>query len=230
MKNDRNDFRDDYNRDRDPQRLHDQDHGENSRRGNYRIDSHFNRGYGEYEDDFRDTRSFNTNADQGFKTMKGRYQVGGATYMGEDFARNSNLENPYGMTYTPDDGYNSDRHYDSRADYSNNDYDHLRENKRPRDRFGLGDERFGHDVNRGNRDDNYMGRYSRGDYESYRRYEKDNRMYDNDYSGGFAGRNHTEGRDHFGEDSYYSNQDKWNNGSDQRHDRYSERSRNDDRR
>lgn len=226
MNNDRNNNRNNH-RDAEPRWLHEQDHGENSRRGNYRIDSHFNRGYGSYEDDFRDETSFNTNADQDYKTRQGRYQIGGATYMGEDFTQNSNSDNPYGMTYTKSDDYNSTRHYDSRADYSNRDYEDLRNNSRPRERYGLADEKFGHDVNRGgNRDDQYLGHSSRGDYESYRRYEKDNRMYDNDYSTGFAGRNFNNERDHFGEDSHYSNLDKWNNGTSQRHDRYSDRNRN----
>ena len=226
MRNNRNDNRNYQDRNTEPRWLHEQDHGENSRRGNYSIDSHFNRGYGNYEDDYRDDTSFNTNVDQGYTTRQGRYQVGGATYMGEDFTRDNNSENPYGMTFKPQDRYNSTRHYDSRADYSNNDYDDMRHNNRPRDRYGLADERFGHDVNRGgNSDDQYLGRYSRGDYESYRRYEKGNRMYDNDYSTGFAGRNYNDQRDQFGEDRHYSNLDRWNGGSDQRRDRYSDRDR-----
>lgn len=230
MRNDRNDNRDDYNRNDEPRWLHEQDHGENSRRGNYRIDSNFNRGYGGFDQGFRDETSFNTNVDQGYTTRQGRYQVGGANYMGEDFARNSNIDNPYGMSYTSDDGYNSDRHYDRRADYSNRDYDDMREKSRPRERYGLADERFGHDVTRGGNRGLHTGHSSPGDYESYRRYEHGNRMYDNDYSGGFAGRNFTKGRDHFGEDSHYSNQDRWNDGTDQRHDRYSDRDRGRDRR
>lgn len=226
MRNDRNGNRGNYNSYDEPRWLHEQDHGENSRRGNYRIDSHFNRGYGAADNDFRDETSFNTNTDQGYTSRQGRFQVGGANYMGEDFTRNSNNDNPYGMSYTRDDGYNSGRHYDARADYSDRDYDDLRENRRPRDRYGMADERFGHDVSRGgnNRND-FRGHSSPGDYESYRRYEQGNRMYDNDYSGGFAGRNFTEGRDHFGEDSSYSNVDRWNGSNNQRQDRYNDRDR-----
>lgn len=224
MRNNRNDNRNNYERENEPRWLHEQDHGENSRRGNYRIDSHFNRGYGEQDDDFRDETSFNTNTDQGYTTRQGRYQVGGATYMGEDFTRNSNSDNPYGMSYTRDDGYNSGRHYDSRADYSDRDYNDLRENNRPRDRYGLADERFGHDITRGEgRDSNYLGHSSRGDYESYRRYEQGNRNYDNDYRGGFAGRNYTDNQHQFGEDRNYSNRERWNEGNDQRQDRSRDR-------
>ncbi|WP_018478216.1 hypothetical protein [Pontibacter roseus] len=224
MRDNREENRD--NRNREPRWVHGHHHGENSDRGNYTVDSNFNAGYGEQEDDFYDTRSFNTNTDHGYTYPQGRYQVGGAQYSGEDYTRQNRggQDNPYGMTYVPNDDHNSDRHYDPRADYSNRDYDDLRERGRSRERRGMPDESFGHDVSRGNRDQNsYLGHASMGDYESYRRYEHGNRMYDNDYSGGFAGRNHTEGRDHFGEDSSYSNLDRWNQGSERRHDRYEDR-------
>lgn len=132
-----------------------------------------------------------------------------------------NDDNPLGVTYTSN-RYNSGRHYDARADYSNKDYEHMRHNPRPTERYGMPDEKFGHDVGRRD-DDNYMGRYSRGDYESYRRYEEPNRRYDNDYRGGFNSRNYSdEGRPHYGEDTSYSNLERWQGRSDQRRDRYSD--------
>jgi hypothetical protein len=226
MRNNREERRDDRNDNLEPRWLHGHHHGENSDRGNYTVDSHFNIGYGEQENDFYDTRSFNTNTDHEYSSPQGRYQAGGAQYSGDDFTGRDRggQDNPYGMTYTPDDGYNSDRHYDPRADYSNRDYEDMRRQGRSRERYGMADEKFGHEVNRNDRDrGNYLGHSSMGDYESYRRYEMGNRMYDNDHGGGFAGRNFTEGRDHFGEDSTYSNLERWNQRSDQRHDRYEDR-------
>jgi hypothetical protein len=63
---------------------------------------------------------------------------------------------------------------------------------------------FGHEVRRGDRDQDRerLTRGDRGDYESYRRYEQGNRMYDNDYTTGFAGRNYSD-RPHYGEDTQY---------------------------
>ncbi|MFD2245191.1 hypothetical protein [Pontibacter ruber] len=225
MRHDRNNNRDERNRNRDeePRWLHEQRHGHNSDRGNYTIDSNFNLGYGGAADkDYGDQRTFNTNADQGYTYPQGRYQVGGAQYSGDDYTRNSRSseDNPYGVTYVPQDRHNSYRHYEANADYSNKDYDDLRRKGRSHERYGMADERFGHDVRHGrDRQNEYMGHSSPGDYESYRRYEYGNRMYDNDYSGGFAGRNHTEGKPHFGEDTYYSNLERWQGQSNQRHDR-----------
>ena len=213
MRHDREEHRDERNRNRDeePRWLHEQHHGHNSDRGNYTTDSNFNLGYGGAADkDYGDQRTFNTNADQGYAYPQGRYQPGGAQYSGEDYTshRRNRKDNPYGVTYVPQDGHNSYRHYESRADYSNTDYDDLRRPGRPHER--IADERFGHDVSHGrDRKKAFLGHSSPGDYESYRRYEYDNPMYDNDYSGGFAGRNHTEGRPHFGEDTSYSNLDRW---------------------
>ncbi|HEY4650495.1 MAG TPA: hypothetical protein VIG72_03730 [Pontibacter sp.] len=204
-----NDYRE-QDRDTEARWLHRHHHGQSSDRGNYTVDSHFNRGRGEYDVDYLDDTSFNSNADQGYHYPEGRFQAGGAQYMGEDFTRSnrSSQDNQYGMTYIPDDARNSQRHYDARADYSNSDYSDLRHNREPRNRYGLADERFGHDVSRGSRD-SYLGHSSRGDMESYRRYEQFDPRYDNDYSGGFAGRNYTEGTDHYGEGRYYSNLDRW---------------------
>ncbi|MBB6610046.1 hypothetical protein H7F15_03265 [Pontibacter sp. Tf4] len=204
-----NDFRNNQT-DTNARWLHRHHHGENSDRGNYTVDSHFNSGRGEYDVDYMDSASFNSNDDQGYHYPQGRFQAGGAQYMGEDFAGRgqSTDDNIYGMTYTPQNRYNSGRHYDARADYSNRDYSDYREQHTPRSRYGLADERFGHEVSRGNRDD-YSGHSSMGDIESYRRYEQFDPRYDNDYSGGFAGRNYTDGADHFGEGRYYSNLDRW---------------------
>ncbi|WP_187261453.1 hypothetical protein [Pontibacter beigongshangensis] len=211
-----------WRQEEEPNRLHEQRHGHNSDRGNYTTDSHFHPGTGRaFDKDFYDQRTFNSNADHGYTYPQGRYQAGGATYGGDNYmhSQRSAQDNPYGMTYTRDDGYNSGRHYDPRADYSHSDYDDLRQQGRSSDRRGMADERFGHDVRRGGGDDRSLGHSSMGDYESYRRYEQGNRMYDNDYSGGFAGRNHTEGRQHFGEDASYSNLDRWNDHNDRRHNR-----------
>ncbi|SIT82353.1 hypothetical protein [Pontibacter indicus] len=207
MRNNREENRDDRNME--PRWAHTHHHGENSDRGNYTVDSRFNSGYGGQENDFYDTRSFNTNIDHEFGSRQGRFQPGGAQYSGEDYtsSRGRRNDNPYGMSYMPNDDHNSGRHYDPRADYSSRDYDDLRQQGNSWTRSGMANERFGHDIGRGDRD--FQGHSSMGDYESYRRYEMNNRMYDNDYSGGFAGRNHTEGREHFGEDSHYSNLDRW---------------------
>ncbi|EJF11552.1 MULTISPECIES: hypothetical protein [Pontibacter] len=214
MRNNREGNRD--NRNMEPRWAHGHHHGENSDRGNYTVDSHFNSGYGEQEDDYYDTRTFNTNIDHEYGSRQGRFQPGGAQYSGEDFTSRNRRgqDNPYGMSYVPNDDYNSGRHYDPQADYSDRDYDDMRRQGNSWMRTGMPDERFGHDVGRGDRD--FRGHSSMGDYESYRRYEMGNRQYDNDYSGGFAGRNHTEGRDHFGEDSYYSNMDRWGQNDRQR--------------
>lgn len=203
------DYRD-TRREEEPRWLNGQRHGENSDRGNYRIDSHFNRGRGEYDQDYLDNSSFNTNAAQRYTSPEDRYQVGGAQYAGQDFTqqRRRNSANMYGMSYTKDDGYNSGRHYDPRASYRNKDYSDLRNQNEPRDLSRERNERFGHEVSRDKRRD-YLGHASMGDYESYRRYEQNDPRYDNDYSGGFAGRNYSEGADHYGEGSYYSNLDRW---------------------
>ncbi|QCR22621.1 hypothetical protein [Pontibacter sp. SGAir0037] len=219
MRNEQNNSRDNRYDEREPRWLHEQRHGERSSRGNYRTNTHFNAGY---DIGSNDPTSFNTSEDHSYTSQQGRFQPGGATYSGDDYTRNSRSQsdNMYGMSYVPNDDRNSSRHYDPRADYSNSDYDDMRQKGRSHDRYGMPDERFGHDVSRrGNQQDPYLGRSSRGDYESYRRYEQGNSMYDNDYSTGFAGRNHTEGRDHFGEDRYYSNLDRWN-GETRRRDRY----------
>ena len=211
MRNKREENRDDRNME--PRWAHGHHHGENSDRGNYTVDSRFNSGYGAQEDDFYDTRSFNTNIDHEYGSRQGRFQPGGAQYSGEDFAgqRRKRKDNPYGMSYVPNDDRNSGRHYDPQADYSNSNYDDLRRPGNSWTRSDKYDESFGHDVSRRRRrgDQGFQGHSSIGDYESYRRYEMNNPAYDNDYSGGFAGRNHTEGREHFGEDSHYSNLNRW---------------------
>ncbi|GAB3539013.1 hypothetical protein GCM10027443_35030 [Pontibacter brevis] len=231
--NNRNDR--DRDRDREPRWLHGHHHGQNSDRGNYVRDSHFNRGYGNNAfSHWGDDNSFNSNADHSYMYPQGRFQAGGAHYSGEDFNDRGNYsdDNPYGMTFTPERDENIyNGQYDSRGDYSNRDYsDEALGNNGPSDyRYGLADERFGHDVRRGGNDGNW-DRGSRGDYESYRRYEHGNRMYDNDYSTGFAGRNYARGEDHFGEDTRYSNMERWRGESDQRSDRYDDYMRDRDRR
>lgn len=196
----------------DPRWLHEQQHGHNSTRGNYTVDSHFNRGYGEYDGDYLDRTSFNTNPDRSYNAPERYNPAGGAQYTGDDFIgrRRSRRDNMYGMNYIPDDGYNSGRHYDARANYKKNrDYEDLRRESEQRERRGWADERFGHEVGRRGRNESFTGHTSPGDYESYRRYEMGNPSYDNDYSGGFAGRTYTEGSTHYGEGNYYSNLDQW---------------------
>lgn len=210
MRNRRENDQRETRNDVEPRWLHG-NHGNNSDRGNYRIDSHFNRGRGEYDEDFLDRSSFNTNDDHRGSSPEGRYQVGGAQYAGEDFTnqrRRQRKDNMYGMNYTKDDGYNSGRHYDPRANYRNSDYSDFGRQNEPRDLSRERDERFGHELSRGDRGE-YLGHASMGDYESYRRYEHFDPRYDNDYSGGFAGRNYSEGETHYGEGSYYSNIDRW---------------------
>lgn len=190
--------------------LHGHHQGQNSDRGNYTVDSHFNRGYGINQgDQYEDTTSFNSNAEQWQMHPQGRFQAGGAQYSGEDYARGSRgSDNPYGMSYVPDDDRNSGRHYDPQASYADRDYDDLRRRGRSDYRGGMADEGFGHQVRRGD-NRGAWARGSRGDEESYRRYEQGNRNYDNDYSTGFSGRNYTPGEQHYGEGSHYSEIDSW---------------------
>lgn len=228
----RDTYRDD--RDREPRWLHGHHHGQNSDRGNYARDSHFNRGYGDNSfSQYGDDTSFNSNADHSQMYPQGRFQSGGAEYSGEDFTNRGNFsqDNPYGMTFIEDEDRNTHRQYDARGDYSNQDYsDRALGNTGSSDyRYGMADEKFGHDVRRGGNDGNW-DRGSRGDYESYRRYEHGNRMYDNDYSTGFAGRNYARGEDHYGEGTHYSNLERWRGESDQRRDRYDDYMRDRDRR
>ncbi|WP_266205394.1 hypothetical protein [Pontibacter kalidii] len=194
-----------YQEDRDARWLHDHHQGQNSDRGNYTVDTQFNRGYGTNRaSQYGDTRSFNSNADQWQMYPEGRFQAGGAHYSGQDYARGSSgSDNPYGMTYVPDDDHNSGRHYDPQADYSDRDYEDLRRQGQSDYRYGMADERFGHDVRRGDNSGSWA-RGQRGDYESFRRYEQGNRNYDNDYSGGFSGRNYARGEQHYGEGQRYS--------------------------
>lgn len=205
-------FDDRENRERDTEArwLHGHHHGENSDRGNYTVDTHFNQGYGRSEySQFGDKASFNENADYRQMSGEGRFAPGGARYAGEDFSRRGqNSDNLYGMSYIPSGRYNSGRHYDARADYSDHNYDDLRRNREAGSRYRRPDELFGHDVRSGGDNENWA-RGSVGDYESYRRYEMGNRSYDNDYSGGFAGRSYTPGATHYGEGSYYSELDRW---------------------
>lgn len=219
MRNRQDDYRD--HNEQDARWLHNHHSGQRSDRGNYNVDTNFNRGYGSNaENDWTDTNSFNANADQDQMARQGRFGVGGARYSGQNFAQDSSSsDNMYGMTFSPRNAYNSGRHYDPRADYSNSDYSDRGDNSNQRrDDYGMPNERFGHDVSQGNRSEN-QARGSRGDYESYRRYEQNNRMYDDDYSGGFAGRNYSEGQTHYGEGSHNSNLDRWNQESENRNNR-----------
>lgn len=221
MRNNSSDYRNNRDNDTDARWLHGHHHGQNSDRGNYTVDTHFNRGYGRNAySQYGDNASFNSNADARQMSSEGRFGPGGAQYAGQDFAgQNRDQGNRYGMSYEPSGRYNSGRHYDARADYSNRDYDDLRNNEAPRTSYSRPDERFGHDV-RSHGDNERMARGSMGDYESYRRYEQGNPNYDNDYSGGFAGRNYTPGATHYGEGSHNSNLKRWQHQRDEQRERY----------
>jgi hypothetical protein len=205
--------RDDFNEGREPQWLHGHHHGQNSDRGNYTIDTHFNRGYGDIDNS-------NTYPDRSEVSRSERLRPGGAYYDGDNYMKGSReSENPYGMSYLRDDDFNSGRHYDSRADYSNRDYDNFRRHGEPNQNHRNTDERFGHDV-RSDRDTRNWARGSRGDYESYRRNEHRNPNYDNDYTTGFAGRNYARGYDHYGEGQTNSNLDRWEGRGDEQYEQY----------
>ncbi|TPE46035.1 hypothetical protein [Pontibacter mangrovi] len=210
-----------YREEDDARWLHGHHHGQNSDRGNYTVDSQFNRGYGNNADSqYGDTRSFNSNADQQQMSPQGRFEAGGAHYAGPDYTQGrSGSGNPYGMTYVPQEEHNSGRHYDARADYADRDYDELRQRGRSDYRYGMADERYGHDVRRGDNSGNWS-RSARGDAESFRRSEYRNPNYDNDYSTGFAGRNYARGEKHYGEGQHYSEMDNWNQRENRRHDDY----------
>lgn len=221
MRDDRRENLRNRDNEREPRWLHGHHHGLNSDRGNYTTDSHFNRGYGEPTDrQYGDTRSFNSNSDYSQMAPQGRFQAGGAHYSGQDFTSGrSGRDNPYGMSYYPNDEHNSGRHFEERADYSDRDYDDLRRQKPSGYRSGRPDERFGHDVRRGERRGGWA-RGHRGDYESFRRNEQGNPNYDNDYRGGFAGRNYAKGETHYGEGQHYSDMDNWEGRSDANYERY----------
>ncbi|MDX5348071.1 MAG: hypothetical protein LPK19_12580, partial [Hymenobacteraceae bacterium] len=82
MQRDNQDFRNDRGRFENPERLG-MSHGNNSRRGNYTIDSHFNAEDGAYgNEDYDNQTGFNTNADSRHMYPQGRFSSGGATYSG----------------------------------------------------------------------------------------------------------------------------------------------------
>jgi hypothetical protein len=197
--------------------LHGHHQGYNSDRGNYTVDTHFNRGYGrsEYEQ-YGDKSSYNTNEAYRRMSDDGRFTPGGALYGGQDFTRRGpEQNNPYGMTYIPSDNYNSGRHYDSRADYSDHNYDDLRNNQQVYRPDRLQDEGFGHDVRSG-RDNSNWARGSQGDYESYRRDhkgERDNRQ-------NFYGRNNSSDSSSFGGRGNAGDLDSWQGQGDQNYERY----------
>lgn len=220
--NNRGDYsnRNRYQDERDTHWLHGHHQGQNSDRGNYTVDSHFNRGYGDNAySQYADNRSFNSNADQSQMSTQGRFRPGGAQYSGHDYTQGNRNDNPYGMSYFPDDDHNSGRHYEARADYSDRDYESLRQRAGGNYRSGSNDVNFGHDVSRREPQGNWT-RGDRGDYESYRRYEEGNPNFDNDYRGGFSGRNYAPGQPHYGEGQYYSQMDSWQNQSEDAYEQY----------
>jgi hypothetical protein len=215
--------------DREPRWLHPHHQGQNSDRGNYTIDSHFNRSHGDM-DNSQYGSSYNFEDDERQDRMRRRSEPGGAHYAGNDYTRGRREDNPYGMSFTPSGEYNSGRHYDPRADYSDNDYDDIRRSGRPYNSPYNESEQFGHDIRRGDNDN--WARGSIGDYESYRRNERGDSNYDNDYSGGFADRNYSEQRPHYGEGQYNSEFDHWssNRGEDNNERYIRERDRRSNRR
>ncbi|RIJ41876.1 hypothetical protein [Pontibacter oryzae] len=217
----RDNYRDNnnYRDDRSARWLHGHHQGQSSDRGNYTVDSHFNRGYGNNAySQYADSRSFNSNADQSQMSGQGRFQPGGAQYIGPDYTQDNRSGNPYGMSYFPEDDHNSGRHYEAKADYTDRDYEAFRQREQS-GRTGMADERFGHDVNRREPQGNWT-RGGRGDYESYRRYEEGNPNYDNNYRGGFSGRNYAPGQPHYGEGQHYSQMDRWQGQNDENYDQY----------
>jgi hypothetical protein len=211
------DYNENRGRETDARWLHGHHQGENSDRGNYTIDTHFNRGYGRNEyDQFGDNSSYNTNESYRRMSGDGRFTPGGAMYGGQDFEnRNRDRNNPYGMTYIPRDDYNSGRHYDARADYSDRDYSDLRNNREVYRQDRLQDEGFGHDVRSG-RDNQNWARGSQGDYESYRRDHKGERDTSQDYYGRNDRSRSTESRERGNVGAF----DTWQDQSDQQYERY----------
>lgn len=211
-----------HNEEREPRWLHNHHQGYNSDRGNYTIDSHFNRSRGDMGySDFGATDSFRPFSEEDQRYHRRRMDHGGAHYAGDDYTSDrKRTDNPYGMTFTPRDDYNSGRHYDARADYSDRDYDDIRRGSgREYSSAYDEDQNYGHDIRRGGGNENWA-RGSIGDYEGYRRHERRNPNYDNDYSGGSAGRNYSEGRPHYGEGRYNSELERWSGQGDERYERY----------
>jgi hypothetical protein len=111
-----------------PYRLHEQDHGNNSRRGNYRTDSHFNSGYGRRADlDYDHQNDFNNNPGRAEYENRGENRPGGARYTGDDWYGTFNRsDNQYGYVRQPQ-GRSPYREYGLR------DYGQDEENRRGRD-------------------------------------------------------------------------------------------------
>ncbi|CAN5920458.1 hypothetical protein BH24BAC1_BH24BAC1_37660 [soil metagenome] len=87
-----------------PYRLHEQDHGNNSRQGNYRTDSHFNTSYGRRGDvDYDHQNDFNQNPGRAEYRTPGENRPGGARYDGDDWYGTFNRsDNPYGRVRQPE--------------------------------------------------------------------------------------------------------------------------------
>lgn len=111
-----------------PYRLHEQDHGNNSRRGNYRTDSNFNTAYGRRGDlDYDHQRDFNNNPGWAEFGTQGENRPGGARYDGDDWYGTFNRsDNQYGYVRQPE-GRSPYRSYGLR------DYEQDEENSRRRD-------------------------------------------------------------------------------------------------
>jgi hypothetical protein len=116
------------NRYENPYRLHEQDHGNNSRRGNYRTDSNFNSEYGRRGDlDYDHQRDFNNRGGWAeFENWEER-RPGGARYDGDDwYGAFNRSENQYGYVRQPE----------SRSpyrEYGLRDYEQDQENRRMRE-------------------------------------------------------------------------------------------------
>lgn len=145
--------------------------------GGYTFDSYYNQYEGAYgNEDYNNMGGYVNQDYQHNNFTENYYRPGGAQYTGHDYTGNrSSARNPFGMTFMPDDDYNSGRHYDSRADYGNTRYD---SDRGSRD-FGYhrrGDEIFGHDISRRGQEDFYHNQRQM-DYESDHRYNRPHNRY-----------------------------------------------------
>jgi hypothetical protein len=200
--------------------------GEQQSRDDFGRQRDHDRDYLEGRRDYRNTRG--DYASRGDHDRRKEYERRGETRGGQ----NQGERYRYG-----EDDYSYRNREDSRQGRGEKDFESKRDVEKNyrgqygrwaerKDEYGYGSHNydvFGHEVNRGNRDQDQeqLTRGNRGDYESYRRYERGNPNYDNDYTTGFAGRNYSN-RPHYGEDTRYGS-DRNRNQSD-RQDRGQERS------
>ncbi|MDX5345943.1 MAG: hypothetical protein LPK19_01740, partial [Hymenobacteraceae bacterium] len=88
-----------------------------------------------------------------------------------ELGRNYSNDNPYGVRYVDRTDYNSGRHFDPRADYSNSDYSRGRDSGRGGYNYGGSNRDFGHEVNYNTEGFQNRSPYQ-ADYESNQRYNR----------------------------------------------------------